>query len=229
MVIPSKGDFEHFWNYGFVVFHLSIYLVLSWVCLARHYQKASGSLVQWYRNIVIGVTLICVYYLSNFLTVGLHYITGPIFYSFLIYAFSYLFLNRHNLTLEKYSSSVLDRGASRDLFLKIKKLVMDEQMFLIPDISVKKIANRLTISPRLVSQVINENDQQNFNEFVNQFRIEKAKTLLADWENANKKIATIAYDTGFGTVTSFNIAFKKKTGLTPSEYRKQQAEGNLSF
>ena len=228
-VIPSKGEFEHFWNYGFVVFHLAVYLILSWIYLARNYQKASGNILYWYRNIIIGSTLIWLYYVSNLLNVGLHYITGPIFYSFLIYAFSYLFLNRHNFTLEKYSSSVLDRHSSRDLFLKISKLFTDEQMFLTPNISVQRIANHLKISPRLVSQVINENDEQNFNEFVNQFRIEKAKTMLADLGNADKKIATIAYDTGFGTVTSFNIAFKKRTGVTPSEYRKQETQGNLSL
>lgn len=228
--IPSKGKFEHFWNYGFVILHMSIYIALSWICLARNYQTSSAGILTWYRNIIIGVTLIWLYYLSNFLfNTGLHYITGPVFYSFLIYAFLYLFLNRHNFTLEKYSSSVLDRHSSRDLFLKIRKLFTDEEIFLIPDISVQKIATHLTISPRLVSQVINENDHQNFNEFVNQFRIEKAKTLLANVQNVDKKIATIAYDTGFGTVTSFNIAFKKKTGLTPSEYRKLKVQGNLSF
>jgi AraC-like DNA-binding protein len=150
-----------------------------------------------------------------------HYIAGPLFYTFLIYAFSYLFLNRHNFNLDKYGSSTLDKDASRDLFHKVKTLFIEQRIFLEPGISINTVAEKLAISPRLVSQVINENEQQNFYEFVNHYRIEIAKAFLSDPKNVNQRIATIAFDAGFGIVTSFNVAFKKKTGITPSEYKKQ--------
>jgi AraC-like DNA-binding protein len=220
-VIPSDGEFATFWNYGLVVLYLFAYLVLSSTYLLKKKSDVSHGVVVWYRNILIGVTLVWLYYLVNFLNINPHYISGPIFYTFLIYAFSYLFLNRHNFSLEKYGSSSLDRNMSRDVFQRIKMLFNDEHVFLDSDISLNAVAEKLTISPRLVSQAINENEQQNFHEFVNQYRIENAKTLLIDSKNIDQKIATIAFDAGFGTVTSFNVAFKKKTGMTPSEYRKQ--------
>ena len=101
---------------------------------------------------------------------------------------------------------------------------VEQRIFLEPGVSINSVAQKLAISPRVLSQVINENEQQNFYEFVNHYRIESAKALLSDPKKVNQKIATIAFDAGFGTVTSLNVAFKKKTGMTPSEYRKRHVE-----
>lgn len=224
-VIPSNGEWETYWNYGLMVFHLAIYLILSWVLLLRNRTQTSQHIFRWYRNILIGLTLVWAYYVGNFVDFNLHYTTGPIFYTFLIYAFSYLFLNRHHLSLEKYGSSNLDTDTSKGHLQKIRQLFLKEHLYLEPDLSLAMVANKLAISSREVSQVINENEGQNFNEFVNHYRIEKAKALLTTSSYHHEKIATIAYDVGFGTVTSFNVAFKKQTGMTPSLYRKQQLAG----
>lgn len=218
-IIPSNGDFDTFWNYGLVVFHLAIYLVISWITLLKNDSKTTSKKSKWYRNILIGVTSVWVYYLSNFLNFELHYIWGPIFYSFLIYAFTYLILNRNNFSLEKYDNSTLDRNSSEILFEKIKNLIEKENLFLEPTITLKTISDKLSKNSREVSQSINENAQQNFREFINHYRIEKAKSLLNNLEKKERKMAVIAYDSGFGTVTAFNVAFKKITGITPSAYR----------
>nr|WP_250149125.1 helix-turn-helix domain-containing protein [Flagellimonas sp. 389] len=94
-------------------------------------------------------------------------------------------------------------------------------MYLHRTISLEIIAEKLNTPPRKLSQAINENEQKNFSEFVNQYRIEKAKQLLSEPNSIQQKIATIAYDCGFGNVTSFNLAFKAITQLTPSEYRSR--------
>lgn len=219
-IIPSNGDFETFWNYGLVVFHLALYLIISWFTLKKNNSNVIPKKLKWYRNILIGVTSVWVYYLGNFLNLELHYIWGPIFYSFLIYAFTYLFLNRNNFNLEKYDNSSLDAISSKTLFKKIENLFENENPFLQPTITIKTISEKLSKNSREVSQSINENAQQNFREFVNHYRIEKAKALLIDLENKDKKMAVIAYDSGFGTVTAFNVSFKKITGLTPSAYRE---------
>lgn len=220
-VIPANGEFETFWNYGLVAFHLGIYLILSWLVLIRNDSNASTKKNNWYRNILIGVTLVWVYYLGHLLNLKLHYIWGPVFYSFLIYAFSYLFLNRSNFEIEKYGSSGLNKNNSLTLFNKIQRLFKNENLFLEPAITIKTVSEKLSENPREISQAINENARQNFNEFVNHYRISKAKALMDDSRNRDKKVATIAYDSGFGTVTAFNVAFKKSTGLTPSAYRRK--------
>ncbi len=223
-VIPSTGTFENYWNYGLVVLHLAIYLMLSWFVLSRNTHTPAKKKLHWYRNILIGITFIWMYYLGNFLNFKIYYTWGPIFYTFLIYAFSYLFLNRNRFNLEKYEHSCLDRHSSKVLFEKIQKLFTEDHIFLEPNVSLKTILEKLGIGTREVSQAINENEQQNFYEFVNQFRIEKAKMLLTNLKYRQEKIATVAFDSGFGTVTAFNVAFKKNTGITPSAYRKQHLQ-----
>ena len=104
---------------------------------------------------------------------------------------------------------------------QIRTLFETETLYLDSELNLTKVAQKLGIASRDVSQVINENEQQNFSEFVNQYRITKAKDLLVDPSYAQEKIATVAYDCGFGNVTSFNLAFKAATQLTPSQYRKK--------
>jgi AraC-like DNA-binding protein len=219
-IIPRGGKFESLWNYGLVVFILLFYLILSWNLLYKSRFNTSQSVINWYRNILIGTTLIWFHYTSILFDFAPYYITGPIFYTFLIYAFTYLFLNSHKFYLQKYSSSNLDKNRSRNLFKIIKNLFETEHLFLEENITLNAVSDRLKIKSREVSQAINENKQQNFNEFVNHYRIEKAKILLKDSKYINEKIASVAYEVGFGNVTSFNIAFKKETGLTPSAFRK---------
>ena len=71
----------------------------------------------------------------------------------------------------------------------------------------------------VVSQIINEQLSYNFNDFINSFRIEEAKKMLNDPGMKNITVASIAYDSGFNTLSAFNTAFKKFTGLTPSQFR----------
>lgn len=219
--VPRNGRFEALWNYGLVVFFLLIYLVLSFGLLYRNRLKVSKRVMQWYRTILLGTSLIWFYYLGNLFDFTPHYISGPIFYTFLIYSFTYLFLNRHKFNLEKYSRSKLDKDSSKDLFQRIKVLFEVEEIFLEDGVSLHTISEKLNAKARDISQAINENRQQNFYEFVNHHRIERAEDLLTSTKHKNEKIATIAYEVGFGNVTSFNVAFKKKTGLTPSSYRKK--------
>jgi AraC-like DNA-binding protein len=218
--VPRNGNFESFWNYGIVVFHLLFYLILSWSYLQKNKKNTSNNIVIWYRNILIGATLIWIHYVGNLFDFKMYYIRGPIFYSLLIYAFSYLFLNRHKFNLQKYSSSNLDKKSSLKLFQRIKTLFDSEEIYLDNNLTLNTISEKLNVKSRDISQAVNENAHQNFYEFVNQYRIEKAGMLLRNSDYKDVKIATIAYDSGFGNVTSFNLAFKKKTGLTPSSYRK---------
>ncbi len=220
-LIPNVKNFESYLSYGLVVFHLAIYLILSWTYIYKRRKVANPQLLKWYRTIVIGACLIWCFYLSNFIGFIPFYIGGAILYSILVYGFSYLLLKRHVFALEKYSKSTIDRTASKKLLQQVKEMFEDREVYLNPRISLQTIADKLSVTTRELSQVINENEQKNFSEFVNHYRIEKAKTLLINPNYALEKMATIAYDCGFGNVTSFNLAFKSETGRTPSQYKNQ--------
>ena len=92
-----------------------------------------------------------------------------------------------------------------------------EKPFLQPDFSLPQLADRLKLSVHVVSQVINDSLQKSFFEMTAEYRIEIAKQLLKDQPNI--KIEEIAGQVGYNSKSSFNTAFKKLTGKTPSEFR----------
>jgi AraC-like DNA-binding protein len=217
-ILPNGADLFSYAIAALIFLHLAVYLVLCWRYIVTRLRDAR--LKPWYRNITIGVTCIWVVYAGIFTGIIPVYILGAVFFSFLIYIFSFLLLKRHVFALEKYGSSPISPSTSKQLLQQVKELFETQQVFLESDITLKSIAKNLSTSPRELSQVINEGAQMNFSEFVNQYRIAKAKALLTDPQYGQEKIETIAYDCGFGTVTAFNIAFKSATQMTPSQYRK---------
>lgn len=220
-IIPNGGGI---WGYAFYLFifvHLLLYVALSASLLWESRSVSNTAVWKWYRNLVIGGFLIWGFYMGNLAGIIPYYIGGAIFFSLLVYAFSFLLLKRSSLPLEKYSGSSLDTASSKKHMQKIRMLFETEACYLNSDLNMTQVAEKIGIPSRDISQVINENEQQNFSEFVNRYRIEKAKNLLIDVSYAQEKIASIAYDCGFGNVTSFNLAFKSATLLTPSQYRNK--------
>ncbi len=88
------------------------------------------------------------------------------------------------------------------------------------NLSLKALAAKLNVSVHFLSQLISERMGSSFYEIVNGCRIEEVKARLADPRDADIPILNIAYDAGFSTKSSFNRHFKKITGLTPSQFRK---------
>lgn len=229
-LIPNDGRPISYIIYILVFAHLALYLGLATSLFFGQRMKVHPQRASWFRNLLIGISLIWVFYMGNLAGVFSFYIGGAVFFSFLIYIFSFLFLQKHAFRLGKYNASTLDKSHSSDLMDGIKTLFSEEEIYLDPQLSLESMSKRLGVSPRKLSQSINENEEKNFSDFVNEYRIEKARRLLSDPRYAKEKIASVAYDCGFGNVTSFNLAFKSKTRMTPSAYRKERlAESSESF
>ena len=81
------------------------------------------------------------------------------------------------------------------------------------------LAKALHIRPQLLSQLLNNNLNKSFSNFINEYRIEEAKRLLL--EDSNLKIEVIAENCGFNSNSAFYTAFKKVTNTTPAKYLKQ--------
>ena len=82
------------------------------------------------------------------------------------------------------------------------------------------ISKQINLSEGYLSQIINSNTDNNFNEYINNMRVENAKKLLLDDEYFKYTITAIGLESGFNTKTSFYNAFKKITGHTPNNYKK---------
>lgn len=221
-IIPNNRDPISLIPYALVQLHFVFYIGCAW-WLIYGGGNAQHRLAPWYRNITIGVTLICVLYVGIFIGFIPFYLLGATSFSFLIYIFSFLFLKKHHFVLEKYAKSAVGTAESKQLVQRVKDLFVSEETYLSSEATLKAIAAQLDVQPRILSQAINENEQMNFSEFVNHYRIERAKALLIAPARKQDKIATIAFDCGFGNVTSFNVEFKSRVKLTPSQFRKQHA------
>ncbi|MGL1835089.1 helix-turn-helix domain-containing protein [Rhodocyclaceae bacterium SMB388] len=89
------------------------------------------------------------------------------------------------------------------------------------NLTVEQLARQLAVPPRELSRAINQGFGQNFFEFVSAYRVAEAKRRLEDGANTDS-ILNVMYDSGFNSKSVFNTAFKKATGLTPSQYRAQR-------
>ena len=123
--------------------------------------------------------------------------------------------------LMKYENSLLSREKSENLFQRLTGLMEKEQPYLKDDLSLHSLAEMLDIHPRFLSQVINENAKQNFFEFINTYRVQEAMKMLQKEEFKAHRIFEIMYQVGFKSRSSFHMAFKKRTGLSPKDYRKR--------
>ncbi len=123
--------------------------------------------------------------------------------------------------LEKYKTSALQPEKVEEVVPKLLRLMEAERLFLDPDLTLRELSQRLRIHYNHLSRIINERFGLNYNDFINRYRIEEAKQKLADEEQRESTILDILLSTGFYSKSVFNTAFKKFTGITPSEYRKK--------
>jgi YesN/AraC family two-component response regulator len=121
----------------------------------------------------------------------------------------------------KYEKSPLTYQAKEEILHQLEDIMLKEKLFLNPSLNLGEIAHKLSVVPKYLSQVINEQRRQNFYDFVNNYRIEEAKKILCDPAHNKEKILSVLYDCGFNSKSVFNTVFKKNTGLTPSEFRRK--------
>ncbi len=104
---------------------------------------------------------------------------------------------------------------------QLYKIVIEKKSYLNPNISLKELADQIGVSDRELSQYLNNRLNLNFFNYINNLRIEEAKEQLQAPGNNGKTILEILYEVGYNNKSAFNREFKRITGQTPSEYRKQ--------
>ncbi len=103
---------------------------------------------------------------------------------------------------------------------RIAALMEHERPYLNPDLDLNQLSELLDRNPRQVSHTINRKFSMNFYEFVNGYRVEAFKKRLQDPGHEKLTLLGHALECGFNSKSTFNEAFKKHTGTTPSQYVK---------
>lgn len=104
---------------------------------------------------------------------------------------------------------------------KILDYMEKEKPYLDHEIKQSDMADQLDMSVHLFSEVLNVCFKKNFNNFINLYRVDRAKQLIRNPDYIHYKILAIGYEAGFPSKTSFNRVFKNFVGLTPTEYQKK--------
>jgi AraC-like DNA-binding protein len=200
--------------------------------------------LNWLRNItfltlVIWILGVIIEFLQMF---GLNdpvQATVPISIALLIYVMGYLGLRQPEIfsysvesrsetvsdsteiaDVKKYERSGLTKEKAQSLHEKLIHLMETEKPFTDSMLKLDRLAQMASTNPNYLSQVINEERRQNFYDFVNGYRIEEAKKMIRDPSQEQMTLLAIAHEVGFNSKSAFNTAFKKHTGTTPSQFKK---------
>ncbi|MEP2057976.1 MAG: helix-turn-helix domain-containing protein [Maribacter litoralis] len=223
--IPNDGTTTAQLFYSLLILHMVTYTVVSLIWL--YTQSKSGvlneSIKKWlYYFISVTLFMLIIYFLvSNHIIpyyMGTAFLFSAIIIFFGIWALKTPFLFKVNK--KKYSNSTLSYDESVRQVDKLERLMKSEKLFLNPNLTLAKTSAQLEISTKQLSQAINQVYKINFSQYIANFRVEEAKRLLHLAEYSDYKISTIAYDSGFNSISSFNSTFKKLTRITAIEYRQ---------
>ncbi len=218
-----------------ILIHLLIYVILTLAFVVKYKTKkqiqllkTNDSNIKWIRDISIAFALCVVAIIiinainpccTKVIPISIVLSSFIYFVSFRIIVTSAFF----GLTSPriKYSNSGVSQNDKQVVYNRLFKLFENEKIYMDNLISLPKLSKIIGQSVNVVSQVINEKFDMSFFELIAKYRIDEAKTILADKKNEKLTIIEVGEIVGYNSKSSFNQAFKKHTGITPSEYRKQ--------
>ena len=119
----------------------------------------------------------------------------------------------------RYSGSSLNKDSQQELFGRLERLMQNDQVYKNSLFTLEKMAELLGTNRTYLSQTINEQTGLTFTHYMNKYRIEEARRILADPQD-DTPIKAIAADLGFSSVTTFYTLFKAVVQMSPDQYRK---------
>lgn len=227
----TLNSFWYEYGYSILLYHQLIYSLSAGIYLFIKTKRIDGKEIdttklKWLRNLWLGIFIWNLAYFSNYILGFTSYFLGPVLYSVIVYIISYFVYKNQGIFEERLSSAKykninLSEEDIRKYIDKIISKIEKEELFLDPNFSLNKLSHEVNISNYLISHVLNIKLGKNFSEFINSYRIDKAKRLMSEQNTKNHKIANIAYDCGFNSISAFNAAFKRIAKTTPSEFKSK--------
>ncbi len=107
-----------------------------------------------------------------------------------------------------------------ELKARLVKSLEAERIYLKSNLTLDRLAEHLSMTPKVLSGVINRQLNCNFFELINTYRIKEAKELLVS--KPDMTVMSVIFEAGFNSKATFNTIFKRKVGLTPTQFREQR-------
>lgn len=196
---------------------------------SKQHQPAN---IKWFRGLILAIILV------SLLSAILDFIPIenadeynkniiPFFITIIVYSTAYMGIRQSELftaiklnVAKKYEKSTMTNEKAEEILQKLDHLMKIDKIYIDSMTSLPKLAKKLNISTHHLSQILNEKLNLTFFNFINQHRVEAAKKKLLDPESQNNTILDLAFSVGFNSLSAFNTAFKKHTGMAPTMYKK---------
>jgi len=241
-IIKNDLPWQFYIGSAFIYIFIFIYLGLSYKSLWNYrlviknkYSQIDQINLDWLSSFLNTFCLVTfISFIQNFITLaGNTYVLVVALILLLIFIF--YFVNRVILKAlrqpeifagiaqnetTKYLGSSLTPDQIEEYKKRLIALLESEKLFLNPQVNLTDLSEKLSISSKHLSQVINQSFNKNFFDFINSYRILEVQQILKESRDDKMTILEAMYQAGFNSKSSFNIAFKKETGQTPTEFLK---------
>lgn len=174
----------------------------------------------WHLSVFLGTFLI---WLAYYIAAYTSYIVGALSFTFIVYLMVLLLVFKTKKESaffeekEKYKNKEIDKETESAIQQGLSRIV-ERELYLNPNFTLEEAAKEIKIKKHVLSQYLNEILSKSFSTLINEYRVEKAKVLLATEFNLTAE--GIGYNSGFSSKSTFFTTFKKVTGKTPTEYQK---------
>ncbi|MGW9686467.1 helix-turn-helix domain-containing protein [Flagellimonas sp. 2504JD1-5] len=220
-----------------------LYAIYAYRLLKRHKRLIDDNFsndekinLNWLRSFILGVGLIFITVALVLISrdiMGVEYPFNPefIFYSMIVFCvlcLGYFGIKHQNIFADnkvlkdrnRHKSTYKNSGLNENLALakhnELMRLMVEDKPYLEPNLTLNTMADRLDLSLHHLSQIINQFEKQNFNDFVNKYRVEEFIERAS--KDTQFSFLALALDSGFNSKSTFNSVFKKHKGVTPSKY-----------
>ncbi|WP_411030338.1 helix-turn-helix domain-containing protein [Spongiimicrobium sp. 3-5] len=242
----NKGICNPETTIGYTV-HILTYILLCFLEVRRYkkvvkdnYSRLEWLNVGWLQGVFVVFSLIflvdILQAMAFFLNFGTAHLEN-IVYLLILAAINLLYFNGFTISGESRGFSQEDLALTASLVsrkrfdtsLKENQLLIESlekhlstsESFKNLNLTIAVLARELNVPKRTLSELINDHYDQNFVDFINTYRINAAKERLMNPTDPNETILEVLYEVGFNSKSSFNTTFKKKTGITPSEFKSR--------
>ena len=212
------------------------YVIWSSLLLKKHKKNILDQFsdieeinLKWLQLLIVGISVI--WSIVIFSNKGEYIFTGVAIFVILIGFFGIqqkaifspevlIVKNPNDIVIkkEKYATSGLSNEVANEKYKYLISKISENCYYIENNLSLNDLAKKLDMSPNYLSQIINKKEGKNFYDFINSFRVEEFKRLIANPKNKQYTLLALAYDCGFNSKSSFNRSFKKHSGITPSQY-----------
>jgi AraC-like DNA-binding protein len=184
----------------------------------------------FYRFVIAGLAIILIRWIVMFFTDLLapgSYNPSVQYYfwlfdtGFLLYTGYKILISPKLLKTDSGGFTLPEDDKTEVLTQKLKKLLAEKKLYLNPNLTRNDLAEELNVSEVHISLLLNKGMQTSFYEILNQYRVEEAIRLIQQGKLNQITIEALAKEAGFRSKSTFNKAFKKHTGTTPTRYRDQ--------